>query len=85
MANTTIEYFGRYATDAKLDNPSSIIRMIDDADADILTVEICNPTTAWREDIEQIRFIWGLSDGSYPMDANIAVPLITSWKDDWPI
>lgn len=84
MADTTISYFGRYGANAKLDNPSSIIRMIKDVEAQVLTVEICNPTTAWREDIEQMRYIWGLSDGSYPMDANIAVPLISSWKEEWP-
>ena len=85
MPNTTITYYGKYGVSDGLDNPAAIIRMIDDAEGDSLTIEICNPGSPWREDNELMRYVWGLSDGSYPLDAKIAVPIISTWKENWPI
>ena len=76
-----IEYHGRYGGDDQLDNPSSIIRLTEHEEG--LTIEICNPSTPWWEDNEQMRFVWGLSDGSYPLDAEIAEKVIKVWEKNW--
>ena len=76
-----IDYHGRYGVDDKLDNPSSIIRLTEHENG--LTIEICNPSTPWWEDNDQMRFVWGLSDGSYPLDAEIAEKVIKEWEKNW--
>ena len=84
------EYHGRYGTGDKLDNPSSIIKLTTHATiaSNIatehgLTIEICNPSTPWWEDNEQMRYVWGLSDGSYPLDGKIATKIIKAWEKNW--
>jgi hypothetical protein len=76
-----IEYLGKYGITQTRDKPSAIIRMI--TDKDLFTIEICNEGMPWREDIDLIRYFWGLSDEAHPISAERATRIVESWQPKW--
>ena len=78
-----IEYLGKYGLTQTRDKPSAIIRRI--VDKDVFTIEICNEGMPWREDVELIRYFWGLSDEAHPISAERANRIVETWKAKWLI
>ena len=81
MAKATIDYLGKYGTGDSLENPSAVIRRI--ASGDIYTIEICNKRMAWREDMDLIRYFWGIEGDATAITEELASKTISTWQKKW--
>lgn len=81
MADSNIQYLGRYGLNHSLNMPSSIIRRIESSE--VFTVEICNPGTPWREDMDLMRYFFGLSDDAIPLTPEKATNIVSQWQKNW--
>lgn len=83
MAETKIDYLGRYGLGQSLDNPSSIIRRI--RAEGVYTIEICNDVSSWKEKNGLMEYFWGLSDDAVPLTAEKATGIVTQWSKNWKV
>ena len=81
MADTEIQYLGKYATEASLDNPSAVIRRI--TSDNVYIIEICNKMMPWREDIDLERHFLGISGDGVEITEELALKTVAMWQEDW--
>lgn len=81
MADTEIQYLGKYATEDSLDNPSAVIRRI--TSDDVYIIEICNKMMPWREDIELERHFFGISGDAVEIAEELALKTVAMWQKGW--